>query len=144
MRGGGWLVAAGGLSLLASLLHVGCIVFGAEWFRFFGAPEGLIIDYEDGGSQLVWMTVGIALILALWAAFAFSGAGLIRRLPLLRTGLVLIAFIYLARGAILFPALAKAPYPNSAFDIWSSAIVLIYGIAYAAGTYRAWPHLRRT
>ena len=142
MRGGGWLVAGGCLSVIASLLHLGCIALGPDWFRFFGAPEPLIVDYENGGTQLVWVTVFIALLLAVWAAYAFSGAGKIGRLPLLRTGLVIIALIYLARGAILVPALLKVPYPGSTFDIWSSAIVLVLGLAYAIGTYLAWPRLR--
>jgi hypothetical protein len=29
----------------------------------------------------------------------------------------------------------------AAFDIWSSAIVLIFGAAYAIGTWRAWDRL---
>lgn len=129
------------MSAAASLLHLGCIVFGAAWFRFLGAPEPLIRAYESGDMQLVWITIGIAGILALWAAYAFSGAGWLRRLPLLRTGLVLIAAIYLLRGSLLFPALWRAPYPNSQFDIWSSAIVLIYGLVHAIGIRRAWPLL---
>ncbi|MEZ5681328.1 MAG: hypothetical protein R3E14_08520 [Erythrobacter sp.] len=141
MRGGGWLIAAGCLSIIASLLHVGCIAFGAKWFRAFGAPEPLIVAYEGGEMRLVWMTVAIALVLAIWAAYAFSGAGWIGKLPLLRTGLVLISAIYLARGLFLLPALLRAPYPRYEFDIWSSAIVLVYGLAYAIGTWRAWSHL---
>lgn len=141
-RGSNWLIAGGILSLVAALAHLACILFGAAWFRFFGAPEPLIVAYEAGAMGLVWMTVGIAVLLALWAAYAFAGAGLIRRLPLLRTGLVVISAIYLARGALLFPALAAAPYPRSGFDIWSSAIVLLYGLAYAVGTWLAWSRLK--
>lgn len=143
-RGRPWLLTSGILSLVASLAHIGCILFGAAWFRFFGAPEPLIVAYEGGAMGLVWMTVAIALGLAIWAAYAFSGAGLIRRLPLLRTGLLVIGAIYLARGAVLFPSLALAPYPRSGFDIWSSAIVLVYGVAYAIGTWLAWPQLKPT
>jgi hypothetical protein len=143
-RGSGWLVTGGVLSLLAALIHLGCIAFGASWFRFFGAPEPLIVNYANGAMGLVWITVAISMVLALWAAFAFSGAGLISRLPLLRTGLIAIAAIYLLRGAMLFPALVLAPYPRSEFDIWSSAVVLVYGIAYAVGTWLAWPSLRTT
>jgi hypothetical protein len=136
------LVLGGILSLIASLLHVGCIIFGASWFRFFGAPEPLIQAYEQGSMQLVWMTVGIAVLLAIWAAYAFAGAGLLTRLPLLKTGLVTISLIYLARGVLLLPALLRAPYPRSEFDIWSSAIVLGYGLVYAVGTWLAWPSLK--
>ncbi|MXO97127.1 hypothetical protein GRI34_11940 [Erythrobacter aquimaris] len=142
--GGRWLLAGAALSATASIIHLACIVLGAKWFRFFGAPEPLVAAYEQGDMQLVWMTIGIAIILAIWAAFAASGAGLLPRLPLLRTGLVAISAIYLARGAILLPALVRAPYPGSTFDIWSSAIVLGFGLVYAYGTWAAWSSLRET
>lgn len=141
-KGSRWLISGGVLSLLAALLHLACIAFGVSWFRFFGAPELLVASYEDGAMSLVWMTVAIAAILAIWAAYAFSGAGVIRRMPLLKTGLVTITSIYLLRGAFLIPALINAPYHRHEFDIWSSVIVLAFGIAYAVGTCRAWPGLR--
>ena len=140
-QGSGLLIVGGVLSAIASLLHLGCIAFGAAWFRLFGAPEPLIRAYEAGDMRLVWITIVIAAGLAIWAAYAFSAAGLIGKLPLLRTGLVTIAAIYLLRGLLLFPALAKAPYPRSDFDIWSSAIVLVYGLTYAVGTWQAWSRL---
>ena len=136
------LFIGGALSVISSLLHLACILMGPDWFRLFGAPEQLVRAYENGDMQLVWMTAGIALILAIWAAYAFSGAGKLARLPLLRTGLVVISAIYLARGLVLFPALLNAPYPRSDFDIWSSAIVLVYGLVYAVGTWMVWPKLK--
>jgi len=142
MAGRGWLLLGGMLSLAAALLHIGCIAMGADWFRFFGAPEPLIVNYENGAMGLVWATMGIALVLTTWAAYAFSGAGMIAKPPLLRTGLIAIAAIYLARGLVLIPALLLAPYPRSGFDIWSSAIVLAFGLIYAIGIWRAWPRLR--
>jgi len=34
-----FLMIGAALSGLAALLHVGCILFGAPWYRFFGAGE---------------------------------------------------------------------------------------------------------
>jgi hypothetical protein len=79
-----------------------------------------------------------------WSAYAFAGAGLIRRLPLMRTALVLISAIYLARALLLLPMLIFYPHVRSVigpFDIWSSIVVLVFGAAYATGTWRAWPYL---
>jgi hypothetical protein len=89
------------------------------------------------------VTSGIATVLAVWSAFALSGAGYILRLPLLRTGLVTITTIYLLRGALLIPAFLYVPYPEGAFDYWSSAIVLVYGVVYALGLILAWPALSK-
>ena len=85
-------------------------------------------------------TLGIATVLAVWAAYAFSGAGIMRRLPLLRFGLVTISAIYLARAAWIFPGLPLFGR-SAAFMFWTSVIVLAIGIAYAVGTWRAWPRL---
>ena len=137
-----WLVTGGILSAAASLLHIGCIVQGPGWYRVFGAPEPLIRALENGDPTLHWMTAAIAAILAIWSAYAFAGAGLIRRLPLMRTALVAVSVIYLARGLFIVPVLLGPAAP--AFDIWSSLIVLAYGLTYAIGTARAWPTLSRT
>jgi hypothetical protein len=88
------------------------------------------------------VTLAIATMLAAWALYAFSGAGLIRRLPLLRTALVLISAIYLLRAAALLPLLILRPGAVDSFAIVSSLVALAYGLAYAIGTWSAWPRLR--
>ena len=135
-----WLIVGGWLSLAASLLHIGSIIGGPSWYRFFGAGEAMAQAAERGEAYPALVTFAIAVILAIWGAYAFAGAGLIRRLPLMRTALVAITAIYLLRGAALIPALTVAGM-GGAFNIWSSVIVLGYGLAYAIGTWRAWPSL---
>ncbi|MDO9078202.1 MAG: hypothetical protein Q7U72_12230 [Brevundimonas sp.] len=136
------LILGGWLSVAASLLHIGCIIGGPDWYRFFGAGEEMAVMAEQGSMTPTLLTLGIAAILAIWAAYAFSGAGLLPRLPLLRTGLVVISAIYLLRGLALIPALVLNGASVMPFILWSSLIVLVYGIAYAVGTWSAWPHLR--
>jgi hypothetical protein len=139
-----WLVVGGWLSLAAAALHVACIFGGPDWYRFFGAGEPIARMAERGLWTPHLLTLGIAAVLAIWAAYAFAGAGLIRRLPLLRTGLIVIAAIYLARGAMLFmPQMFNRPDLSPGFMFWSSLIVLIYGVVYAIGTWRAWPYLSK-
>ena len=135
-----WLIAGGWLSLAASALHIACIVGGPDWYRFFGAGEAMAQAAERGEAYPALVTFAIAVILAVWGAYAFAGAGLIRRLPLMRTALVAITAIYLVRSAALIPALT-VPGMGGAFNIWSSVIVLGYGLAYLLGTWRAWPSL---
>ena len=135
------LIVGGLLSVAASLLHIGCIVGGPAWFRFFGAGEAMATMAEQGSMTPTLLTLAIAAILAIWAAYAFSGAGLLPRLPLLRTGLVVISAIYLLRGLVLIPALVINRGDVMPFVVWSSLIVLVYGLAYAIGTWVAWPSL---
>lgn len=135
------LVIGGWLSVGAALLHVGCIIGGPDWYRFFGAGEDFARWAESGSWMPHILTAGIAIILTVWALFAFSGAGRFAKLPLLRTGLIVISGIYLLRGLVLIPAVLFSPQPLLPFDYWSSAIVLVYGLLYAFGTWRAWPAL---
>jgi hypothetical protein len=133
-----WLIAGGIFSAAASLLHLACIAGGPDWYRFFGAGEELAQAAERGSTMPALITLCIAAILAIWALYAFSGAGLIRRLPLLRTALVAITAVYLLRGLALLPLLALKPQLADTFAVVSSLIVLVIGATYAAGTWKAW------
>jgi hypothetical protein len=139
-----WLVLGGCLSLTAALLHLAVIVGGPDWYRFFGAGEAMAQADERGSWMPALMTFGIAALLSIWAAYAFAGAGMIRRLPLMRTALVAISAIYLARGLLVFdPAALGRPGLSPGFMLWSSLIVLVYGLTYALGTWQVWPHLSK-
>ncbi len=125
------------------LLHVGVILGGASWYRYFGAGERLAQLAERGSPIPTAVTAAIAFVFLIWAAYAFSGAGLVRPLPFLAPVLVAIAAIYLLRGALLLPAIAGMQplkaflptiKPNDAFTVWSSCISFAIGLLYAIGT----------
>jgi hypothetical protein len=136
-----WLITGGILSAIAAVMHLAIIIGGPDWYRFFGAGEAMVKAAEAGRLMPTIVTIGIAAMLGVWAAYAFSGAGLIARLPLLRTALVLISTIYLLRALAVIPMLLRPNEQGNAFWVWSSAIVLIYGLSYAIGTWRAWAEL---
>ena len=136
-----WLVAGGCLSALGGLLHLAVIAGGPAWYRFFGAGEAMARMAERGQLYPAILTVGIAAALFLSSAYAFSGAGLIPRLPLLRTGLCAIAALYLLRGLAVLPLLLIRPDMAGPFAWWSSAIVLLFGLCYAIGIWTAWAQL---
>ena len=137
-----WLIAGGWMSLVAAVMHIACIFGGPDWYRFFGAGEPIAQAAERGSWVPPLMTLAIASLLAIWAAYAFAGAGLLPRLPLMRTALVVISGIYLARGLIiLYPPLFNRSDLSWTFMLWSSLIVLTMGLVYAIGTWRAWPTL---
>ena len=137
-----WLLLGGTLSVIGALMHVAIIFGGADWYRFFGAGEGMARAAEAGSSRPALITCAIAALLLIAGAYAFSGAGLLPRLPLLRTGLTVISAVYLLRAMAPVAILALVPAQMSPFVIWSSLIVLLFGTAYAVGTWTAWPLLR--
>ena len=139
--GSTWLIVGGWLSVLAALLHIACIFGGPDWYRFFGAGEGMARAAARGDLRPTLITLAIATVLLVWAAYAFSGAGSLPRLPLLRTGLILITTIYLLRALLFVTLHFWRPQHSDSFAIWSSLIVLAYGAVYAVGIFKAWPHL---
>ena len=139
--GSTWLIVGGWLSVAAALLHIACIFGGPDWYRFFGAGEGMARAAARGDLRPTLITLAIGSVLLIWAAYAFSGAGSLPRLLLLRTGLIVITAIYLLRGLFFVPLHFWRPQHSDSFAIWSSLIVFAYGAVYAVGTFRAWRHL---
>lgn len=124
---------------MAALAHIGVILGGPAWYRFFGAGEGMARLAASGSWYPALITLGIALALAVVSAYALSGAGLLPKLPLLRTVLVAVTAVYLLRGVAGFVLAVVAPGGNSpTFWVWSSVICLALGAVHAIGLTRAW------
>lgn len=136
-----FLIIAGTLNAVVAILHLGCIYFGAPWYRFFGAGEQMAVLAERGSLQPTLITSGIVLVLSFWSLYAFSGAGVVFRLPLLRSALVLITLIYLLRGIAGF-FLVNSPMGRSPeFWVWSSLICLCLGFIHLIGLKQQWASL---
>ncbi|MCE2594387.1 hypothetical protein K6Y31_06125 [Motilimonas cestriensis] len=136
-----FLIAAGTLSAIAAILHFGCIYFGASWYRFFGAGEKMALLSEQGSIKPTLITSGVALVLVTWSMYAFSAAGVIFKLPLIRLALILITLIYFVRGIVGF-FFVKSPMGRSPeFWVWSSIICLSFGIVHLVGLKQQWPSL---
>lgn len=135
------LVVAGALSALAALAHIGCIYFGASWYRFFGAGEQMAIMAEQGSLRPTIITSGIVLVLSIWSLYAFSAAGLIGKLPLIRTALIIITAIYLLRGVVGFFFISNPLGRSPEFWFWSSAICLSLGLLHLIGLKQQWASL---
>lgn len=140
------LVIAGILCAIGALLHLVTIIGGPDFYRFMGAGEGMAQMAEDGLAYPTIVTLVITLILFIWSAYAFSGAGVIKRLPLLKIGLVLISSILMIRaifGIILMFININHPYLNELqarpiFMMVTSLICLIFSLLFITGTYKQW------
>jgi hypothetical protein len=146
-----WLRWGALLTGAAALLHLAIIFGGPDWYRFFGAGERMARLSARGSAYPTVVTAGIAFVLGLWALYGLSGAGVIRRLPLLRLALVLIACVYFARGILGIPLVlfVDGPYTDElkgrmTFMVVSSLICIFLGFCYAFGAARVWRRPRRT
>ncbi len=135
------LTLAGCLSLAVAAFQF-ILTFSPTLCRFFGAPEELMT-----GDPL-WLylaSFSATALFAIWGLYGLSGAGRIRRLPLLRTGLLAIGGIYTLRGLLLFPVLllavglvpAGGPVsPQMLFaSLLASSVALSTGLLYLVGTF---------
>ncbi|GGD63272.1 hypothetical protein [Lacimicrobium alkaliphilum] len=125
-------------SFAAALSHLGCIVFGADAYRFFGAGEQMAKMAEKGLWYPTIVTSVLVMVLVAWGLYALSGAGVIFRLPFLRFALCAITSVYLIRGVAFFWLMPMFPENSLTFWLVSSGICLGIGLLYAVGTYQVW------
>ena len=143
-----WLLLAAALALFGALLHLVIPFGGPGWYAFFGAPPGLVQMAQAGSLRPVISCLVIAAVLSAVAAYGFSGAGLIRRLPLLRPVLALVGFGLLVRGLGFLPLAMWWPRVLSGlcgrcdgpspFLLITSALCVCVGIGYLLGARK--PH----
>ncbi|KFN46548.1 hypothetical protein [Arenimonas metalli] len=145
-----WLLAAGGVMVLGAVAHLLAPLGGPAWYQALGAPPGLAVMAAAGSMRPAITCVVIATLLLACAAFAFSGAGRRRPLPLLRPALAAIGVGLLVRGLAFIPLAAWRPQLLSglcgrceganAFVWITSLLCLLLAAAYLHG---AWALPRR-
>ncbi len=140
-----WLLAAGCSCAAIAALHVVLLVVGAPAYRYFGGGDRLAQLAESGSITPALLTACVAAVLAVFAWYAFAGAAIAVRPPLLLAGLVCIATVFLLRGISVFPQVASLlSHPGSIplRFVAYSAVSFLVGLCYAAGTWRRWHFLR--
>ncbi len=128
-----WVILAGVISLVGVVIHIGAIFGGVAWYVYFGAPHGIVESARQGTWLAPLGASVIAGLMALCAAYAFSAIGVIPRLPLLRTGLAVIATICLLRAIVLWPLMISHPELRNTFEIVASIVWGLAGVGFAMG-----------
>jgi hypothetical protein len=137
----GFLIAAATMSAIAASLHIGILIVGAPWYRFFGAGERMAELAASGHWYPTLITSLIALVLFVWAMYALAGAGVIRSLPFMKSVLCAITAIYLLRGLAIIPIVVFAASSVTPFWFWSSAACFFYGMVHLLGLKQVWARL---
>ena len=133
-----YLLAAAICCFAAALAHLGCIVFGGDWYRFFGAGEQMARMAEQGAWYPTVVTAVIVVVLLVWALYALAGAGVIKRLPLTKLALLLISSLFLLRGVAFVGLMPRFPENSLTFWLVSSGICLVIGGLFAIGLWQQW------
>lgn len=129
------------LNAAVAVLHIGCIVFGASWYRVMGAGEEMARLAESGSAKPTIITSFIVLVFAIWSLYAASAAGMIGSLPLLRWVLAAVTAIYLFRGLAGFFLVTNPLGRTPEFWLWSSAICLALGLLHLIGLKQVWAQI---
>lgn len=135
-----WLYMAGSGALAGAALHIGVTLSGrADWVAYFRAPEVIVRSMRDGGllGPVAGLMIGFLMLMA--GLYAFSAAGVLPRLPLQRTSVIVLAVIGLGRGLLLVPLIMLRPALLTrlpTFDWVASGIWLSIGLCYAVGAWQ--------
>ena len=135
--------------ILAGLLSFGAAIFQValrivpEWCVFWGAGGEL----ASNRALLLGASLVVALAAAIGGLYALSGAGLVRRLPLLRTVLLLVGILCSLRGISFVMLLlmvvgilpSQGPVPATAWQ--ASFVFLLIGLTYLIGLAYGWRSL---
>ena len=139
------LILAAVLSFCAAIFQAVIAVVPA-WSAAFGATDALV----SNPSVLLTSGILVALLLVIFGFYGLSGAGVIRRLPLLRPGLLVIGLLYSLVGVnFIFQLLAllgilpsTGPIPLPIVLVSFGALVA--GLSYLIGLAVSWKRLSTT
>lgn len=128
-----WIYLAGFIALTGVAIHIAAIFGGAAWYAYFGAPPSVVQSARDGTWLAPVSALVIAGLMAICAAYAFSALGVIRRLPLLRTGLAGMAVVCLLRALVLWPMMINHPNLRNTFEIVAAIVWGLAGVGFVFG-----------
>lgn len=122
-------------SLAVSLLHFWIAWRGAPAYRFFGAGEEMAKAAEKGSPAPALVTLGIALVFAVFGWYALGATGFAPTLPFQTAVLWGIGGIYTLRGLVVLLEVAwlRQGKPVAAQNPWFSLASLAIGLVHLLG-----------
>jgi len=129
------------ISACAAIWHLLCIIGGPSWFEFARAPKELVESAKQGTWLAPVGAIFIAVLMFTCSLYALSATRIIKKLPLIKTALVVISSLCLVRGLIVVPYLMKF-----GFDMWEfiAAIVWFFvGLCYLIGAIEMFKNIMR-
>ena len=132
MNKNSFLLILGGILSFCAAIFQAVIAFVPAWSAAFGASDALV----SNPALLIILGLLVALLLVIFGLYGLSGAGVIRRLPLLRLGLFVIGLLYSLVGVnFIFQVLAMLGILPSARPIPIYQLLVSFGAFVAALAY---------
>lgn len=112
------------------------ILGGASWYAFARAPEYIVLSAREGTLTAtvgaIAIAIAIATLMFICSFYAFSGAGLIRKIPMLKSALVTISLLCLIRGAYVAPLFFEL-HQLGVWHVVASSLWFFVGTCFLAG-----------
>ena len=143
MNKNSFLLILGGILSFCAAIFQAVIAFVPAWSAAFGASDALV----SNPALLITLGLLVALLLVIFGLYGLSGAGVIRRLPLLRLGLFVIGLLYSLVGInFIFQALAMlgilpSTGPIPIYQVLISFGAFVAALAYLIGLAVSWKRL---
>jgi hypothetical protein len=128
-----------------ALLHVACVVIGAQAYRYFGAGEQMAARAAAGSPVPALITLLLAACFTAMGIYLLSGAGLVRPLPLVRELVLATCVIFSLRGLRLAAevfVILRRPGVLPPRTLLFSAVALVVGVLGLIGIVTRWTALR--
>ena len=125
------LIVGGVIAGATAIWHLLMIAGGPSWYAFGHAPQYIIESAKQNTLTAPIAAVIIASLMFACSAYSFSGAGLIRKIPFLKSALITISIICLGRALITVPYFFRGK-----MDTWNFVAGLgwfIVGVCFLIG-----------
>lgn len=136
------LIIAGVIAAATAIWHWLCIIGGLSWYAFAHAPPPILESVRQGTLLAPAGAFIIGLLFFSCTMFAFSGAGLTRKIPLLKSALATIALLCLVRGGIGIAHLVLARNLDR-WELVASPVWFFCGICFLLGFVEQYKTVRR-
>ena len=127
------LVLAALISVGTAIAHMSCIFFGPECFSAQMAPPQIIESARNGTWLAPVGTIFVSAIFLVVGLYALSGAGIIRKLPLLAIGIYTIATLCIIRGVLPLQLWMRHPDKVNSVVFYTGIIWLVTGLLFLFG-----------
>ncbi|TMO56411.1 hypothetical protein [Pseudoalteromonas phenolica] len=127
------LISVAVLALFTALSHMSCIMLGPECYRAQMAPEALIELSKSAPWRAAFETTLVSLLFVATAIFCLSGAGVIRKMPMLKPAIITISVICTLREIATLPLSMLFPEQVTAFSIIAGILWFFAGVSCFSG-----------
>ncbi len=127
------LILAALISAITAIAHLSCIYLGPSCYKAQMAPQQILQSAIDETWLAPISTAMVSSLFLVCTIYALSGAGIIRKLPLLRLFTYSIATLCIFRGTAIFPLSFLYPTVLSTSNILVGATWFVSGLLFFFG-----------